>query len=66
MASKNTGFDEMTEQCENCGRQTPHEVAVELKTESSKKENAEFSREPYRVSECTVCGDAHSQRMNNA
>lgn len=56
----------MTEQCEKCGRETPHEVSVELKTESSKSENAEFSREPYRVSQCRMCGDETSTRMNNA
>ncbi|GGL50276.1 DUF7835 family putative zinc beta-ribbon protein [Halocalculus aciditolerans] len=66
MASKTPHSDGMTEQCEKCGRETPHEVSVELKTESSKSENAEFSREPYRVSQCRMCGDETSTRMNNA
>ncbi len=56
----------MTEQCTNCGRETSHEVSVELRTESSSEENAEFSREPYRVTSCLVCGEETSQRMNNA
>jgi len=66
MASKTPGFSELAELCEDCGRETPHSVSVELKTESKKKENAEFSREPYRVTVCRVCGTERSQRMNNA
>jgi hypothetical protein len=56
----------MTEECAECERETPHEVNIELLTESSKVENAEFSREPYRVSACRVCGTETSVRMNNA
>lgn len=66
MATKNQGFSAITEQCDNCGRDTSHEVSVEIRTESKKQENAEFSREPYRVSRCQTCGEEHSQRMNNA
>ncbi|MFB6068472.1 MAG: hypothetical protein ABEJ90_00920 [Halobacterium sp.] len=66
MASKSPQSDGMTETCENCGAETPHTVSVELRTESSKSENAEFSREPYRVSTCRSCGEETSQRMNNA
>jgi len=66
MASKTPSSDEMAETCENCGEQTPHAVSVELKTESEKEENAEFSREPYRVSTCLVCGRETTTRMNNA
>lgn len=58
--------DGMTEECEECSRETPHEVSIELLTESTKEENAEFSREPYRVSTCRVCGTETSVRMNNA
>jgi hypothetical protein len=39
---------------------------VEIRTESTKAENAEFSREPYRVATCVVCGDEDAVRMNNA
>ncbi|EJN58625.1 hypothetical protein HSB1_31030 [Halogranum salarium B-1] len=39
---------------------------MELRTESSKPENAEFSREPYRVSTCMECQTETTQRMNNA
>ncbi|MEE6209136.1 MULTISPECIES: hypothetical protein [Salarchaeum] len=66
MASKTPHSDGMTELCESCGQETPHEVSIELRTESSKSENSEFSREPYRVSECRSCGETSSQRMNNA
>ncbi|GAD53271.1 hypotheical conserved protein [Halarchaeum acidiphilum MH1-52-1] len=56
----------MAEACGNCGKETPHAVSVELKTESDKEENAEFSREPYRVAKCRVSGEKTSTRMNNA
>jgi len=65
MATTNDGVD-MSEACADCGRDTPHAVSVKIQTESSKRENAEFSREPYRVSECQVCGATTSTRMNNA
>jgi hypothetical protein len=66
MATKNDGVADMREDCENCGRPTPHSVAVKILTESGKRRNAEFSREPYRVSECRRCGETTSRRMNNA
>lgn len=66
MASKNQRPDGIEEQCETCGQATPHDVSIDILTESSSTENAEFSREPYRVSECTRCGDSTKTRMNNA
>lgn len=66
MATRNQGFEAITESCGECGRETPHEVSVQIRTESQKRENAEFSREPYRVTECQVCGSTATQRMNNA
>jgi len=65
MAATNSALD-MTETCSDCGRTTPHAVSVEILTESAQPENAEFSREPYRVSECEVCGTTERTRMNNA
>jgi formate dehydrogenase assembly factor FdhD len=59
-------FAAVREECDHCDRQTRHDVAVELRTESKQSENAEFSREPYRVAECTVCGTETTTRMNNA
>jgi predicted nucleic-acid-binding Zn-ribbon protein len=56
----------MTEPCEECGQETLHQVEVELRTESSKRENAEYSREPYRVATCIQCGVTSAQRMNDA
>ena len=66
MSATNGAQDEMAEQCDNCGRETPHTVTVQIMTESSRPENAEYSREPYRVSECRVCGAQTALRMNNA
>ncbi|PSQ44561.1 hypothetical protein BRD17_03720 [Halobacteriales archaeon SW_7_68_16] len=54
------------EACEACDAETPHEVSVQLRTESHKEQNAEFSREPYRITECTRCGTRDTQRMNDA
>ncbi|WP_302081893.1 hypothetical protein [Salinibaculum rarum] len=66
MATKPNAVADITEECESCGRTTPHDVTVKILTESPDPENAEFSREPYRVSECTVCGTTEQTRMNNA
>ncbi|MDY6819103.1 MAG: hypothetical protein SVG88_10620 [Halobacteriales archaeon] len=54
------------EQCEACDSSTPHDVRIEILTESHKRENAEFSREPYRIAECLECGSKSKVRMNNA
>jgi hypothetical protein len=66
MATKRNGVDDMRETCEDCGRLTPHTVSVKILTESGKRQNAEFSREPYRVAECRRCGETSTRRMNNA
>lgn len=58
--------DHFAESCEECARETPHDVRIELKTESDKRENAAYSREPYRVATCGFCGATTSQRMNDA
>ncbi len=66
MATTDNSFNGMTEHCDDCGLETVHEVNVQIRTESLKQENAQFSREPYRVAECQRCGNRTSQRMNNA
>lgn len=66
MATSDSAFNGMTEYCEACDLDTLHEVSVQIRTESLKKENAQFSREPYRITECQQCGSRRSQRMNNA
>ena len=66
MATQPSDTKGITEYCESCGNDTQHKVRVELRTESSKEENAEFSREPYRVAVCTKCEGETVQRMNNA
>lgn len=52
--------------CEPCESETPHAVQIELRSESKSGENAAFSREPYRVSECRSCGEITAIRMNDA
>lgn len=66
MASQPFEAREFSEPCDRCGRETRHEVRLELRTESTKRKNAEFSREPYRVAVCAVCGRERVQRMNDA
>ena len=66
MSGRTRAGDQFTEPCEACARETPHSVRIELRTESRKRENAVFSREPYRVATCTHCGLTTSLRMNNA
>lgn len=66
MSKSQSSLTELTEYCAECDTRTPHEVSLELKTESKKRTNREFSREPYRVTQCHVCGDTRSQRMNDA
>jgi hypothetical protein len=58
--------NDVVEHCESCNESTPHSARIELRTESAKETNAQYSREPYRVTECMVCGENCSQRMNNA
>lgn len=66
MATTPSSPDNTVEYCSQCGRETPHAVRVEIRTESQKPENAEFSREPYRVTRCVDCGAETTLRMNNA
>ncbi|WP_435197124.1 hypothetical protein [Natronomonas sp. EA1] len=58
--------DSMLEECPSCERETPHSVSVQILTESTKAENAQFSREPYRVATCQACEHETKTRMNNA
>jgi len=66
MAARDRSPSSVTEHCTQCEQTTPHEVSVEILTESNQTDNPEFSREPYRVSECQVCGKKTELRMNNA
>ena len=66
MSAHSAANDDMLEPCESCGHETPHDVRIEIRTESTKRQNAEFSREPYRITTCVACGDESALRMNNA
>ena len=66
MATTNGVSDGMTEPCEVCETDTLHEVSIQLVTEGGDGDNAQYSREPYRVRECSRCGNRESKRMNNA
>lgn len=56
---------DVREFCDNCDQETPHAVQIELRVESTKTENQEFSREPYRVSTCADCESTSELRMNH-
>ncbi|WP_227356775.1 DUF7835 family putative zinc beta-ribbon protein [Haladaptatus salinisoli] len=60
------GFDDFVEACDECGTDTPHQVEISILTENEASDNAEFSREPYRVATCRWCGETTAVRMNNA
>lgn len=66
MATQPSDPDAIREACTDCGGETLHDVRVEIRTESDQEENAEFSREPYRVVTCHDCGVETATRMNNA
>jgi hypothetical protein len=66
MATRNQHSDGIEEECSACGQTTPHEVTIDILTESGEEENAEFSREPYRVAVCQTCDSETATRMNNA
>ena len=66
MATQPSRPNAMRESCDDCQSETLHDIQVEIRTESKKDENSEFSREPYRVSTCTRCGAESAIRMNNA
>lgn len=53
-----------TESCENCGRETPHTVTVELWVESTPDGDAPFARQPHRVSACRECGTETVQSLD--
>jgi ribosomal protein L44E len=66
MATTSNRADERSEYCPACDRETAHTVSLQIITESENMDNAQFSREPYRVTECQVCGETDAVRMNNA
>jgi hypothetical protein len=66
VAATPTDIDAVTEECEGCDRRTLHTAEVEIQAESPNPASAAPSREPYRVSECEVCGTVEQIRMNNA
>lgn len=66
MTSKTRGNGDRVEGCRTCATDTPHTVSVEIRTENEEAEHSSFSREPYRITVCTVCGEETSRRMNNA
>jgi len=66
MATTGKTTDRRSEYCPTCDSETEHAVSLQIVTESDSVDNAAFSREPYRVSECQICGERQAVRMNNA
>lgn len=56
---------DIVEECDDCGEETAHDVAIQIRAESEQAENAQFSREPYRITECRSCGLTASERLND-
>ena len=65
MSTTQASTQETVERCEHCEAKTAHHVSVTIITESDDETNAEFSREPYRITECFQCGAESRQRMND-
>jgi len=66
MTSTSGLTDKRSEHCPSCGTERPHDVSITLLTESAATANAQYSREPYRISECLSCGRRTERRMNDA
>jgi rRNA maturation protein Nop10 len=68
MAAKKPHHVQLVESCPGCGEDTEHQVRLQIMEENngSDDKSRSFSREPYRVSECSVCGETETIRMNNA
>ncbi len=54
MGVKDHRANAFIERFETCNQETLHDVSIEIKTESKKRENAKFSREPYRTTQCLI------------
>lgn len=65
VTSGNAGATRL-EYCDSCNARTEHTVTVQIVTESQSAENKDYSREPYRITECQQCGETQSLRMNDA
>lgn len=67
MGTQVTQGEVIQEQCSSCGGQRPHDVEITLRTESDKDgKKPDYSREPYRRTECQDCGETTETRLNNA
>lgn len=55
-----------TGHCTACDTEQRLDVSIAILTESPAGANAAFSREPYRIVECRVCGATTRTRMNDA
>jgi len=52
-------YDTQQEDCASCGRVVEHHVRLEVVTE-----NEEYGgRQPYRITECQVCGSVEKERI---
>ncbi|MFB6101239.1 MAG: hypothetical protein ABEJ73_01580 [Haloplanus sp.] len=65
MASTTRQMPTTEEYCDECGDEQPVEISIAIVTESPLEKHAEFSREPYRITECLNCGATTETRMND-
>lgn len=64
-AGETDGVDDVIEWCDRCRDETAHAVAIHIRAESDEPENAAFSRQPYRRSQCLSCDEASLVRLND-
>jgi hypothetical protein len=62
--SRNDLRTRLAEFCEACDGERPHEVRIEIRTESSSPDTAPFGKEPYRVTVCDDCGREEAVRAS--
>lgn len=58
--------NDVIERCDHCSRETPHDVAISILSESDEPGKAAFSRQPYRRTQCRACGEVSLTRLNAA
>lgn len=58
------------EDCPSCERVTAHDVRIEIReggtSYAEERGTMKYSRGPYRVTECAVCGHVEEERISAA
>lgn len=66
MAKPNASGDSMRERCATCDEVRAHEISIDLLVGSEDGADQNYSRDPYRIAECQVCGSTTKVRLTSA